>query len=68
MTSFFRNSHPWPIKPGGMYYATSVVDDPEGSRISLTSCTEDAKCIQILFMDSVHAFRSTDESTVPIVL
>lgn len=44
------------------YYIESVADNIEGFRIVLSDATDESKKVEILFEDSVHAYRSTDES------
>jgi hypothetical protein len=44
------------------YYIESVTDNIEGLRIVLSDATDESKKVEILFEDSVHVYRSTDES------
>ncbi|WP_068786946.1 hypothetical protein [Paenibacillus phocaensis] len=44
------------------YYVESINDTIEGFRILLSDANDEFKKVEILFEDSVHAYRSTDES------
>ncbi|KKO54063.1 hypothetical protein [Paenibacillus sp. DMB20] len=44
------------------YYVESIIDNIEGFRILLSEANDESKKVEILFEDSVHAYRSTDES------
>lgn len=44
------------------YYVESLSDSIEGFRILLSDAYDEYKKVEVLFEDSVHAYRSTDES------
>lgn len=44
------------------YYIDSISDRVDGFRILLSDANDESKKVEVLFEDSVHAYRSTDES------
>jgi hypothetical protein len=44
------------------YYVESLSDSIEGFRILLSDAYDENKKVEVIFEDSVHAYRSTDES------
>ncbi len=44
------------------YYVESLIDNIEGFQIVLSEANNEYKKVEILFEDSVYAYRSTDES------
>ncbi|QQE74225.1 hypothetical protein KDJ56_20675 [Brevibacillus composti] len=44
------------------YYVESLSDSIEGFRILLSDANDEKKKVEVIFEDSVHAYRSTDES------
>lgn len=44
------------------YYIESISDSINGFRILLSDANDESKKVEVLFEDSVHAYRSTDES------
>ena len=44
------------------YYIESISDSINGFRIVLSDANDESKRVEVLFEESVHAYRSTDES------
>ncbi|KHF30062.1 hypothetical protein [Anoxybacillus sp. EFIL] len=44
------------------YYVESLSDSIEGFKILLSDAYDENKKVEVIFEDSVHAYRSTDES------
>lgn len=44
------------------YYVESLSDTVEGFRVVLSDANDEKKKVEVIFEDSVHAYRSTDES------
>ncbi len=44
------------------YYIESITDGIEGFIIVLSDASDEKKKVKVVFEDSVHAYRSTDES------
>lgn len=44
------------------YYIESISDSIDGFRILLSDANDESKKVEVLFEDSIHAYRSTDES------
>ena len=44
------------------YYVESLSDSIKGFRILLSDVNDEKKKVEVTFKDSVHAYRSTDES------
>lgn len=56
--------HRWEIGSefSSKYYIESISDSINGFRILFSDATNESKKVEVLFEDSVHAYRSTDES------
>ncbi|WP_027092746.1 hypothetical protein [Cohnella thermotolerans] len=50
------------------YYIESITDNIEGLRIRLSNANNESDRIEVVFENSVHAYRSTDESYMQNVI
>ncbi|KKC50156.1 hypothetical protein VE23_24420 [Paenibacillus sp. D9] len=61
-----KNWQRWEVEVGSdlssKYYVESISDSINGFRILLSDANDESKRVEVLFEDSVRAYRSTDES------